>query len=93
MIAARMRPYKRNKKRWKEYTVNHHAATLESIEVQLMIDCGEDDFFLEGNNALHDILTERGIEHHYNTYAGGHSASYWTARLPEQLAAASRWLK
>ena len=92
-IPSLLGPFKKNKKRWKEYTVNHHAATLESIEVQLMIDCGEDDFFLEGNNALHDILTERGIEHRYNTYPGGHSASYWTARLPEQLAAASRWLK
>ena len=92
-IPSLLGPFKKNKKRWKEYTVNHHAATLESIEVQLMIDCGEDDFFLEGNNALHDILTERGIEHRYNIYPGGHSAEYWTARLPEQLTAASRWLK
>ena len=92
-IPSLLGPYKKNKKRWKEHTVNHHAATLESIEVQLMIDCGEDDFFLKGNNALHDILTERGVEHCYKTYPGGHSASYWTARLPDQLAAASRWLK
>ena len=92
-IPSLLGPYKKNKRCWKEYTVNHHAATLDSIEVQLMIDCGEDDFFLEGNNALHDILTERGIAHRYNTYPGGHSAEYWTARLPEQLAAASRWLK
>ena len=40
-------PYTKNKKTLEEYTVNHHAATLESIKVQLMIDCGEDDFFLE----------------------------------------------
>ena len=92
-IPTLLGPYTKNKKRWRQYTVNHHAATLETIEVQLMIDCGEDDFFLEGNNALHDILSERGIEHRYSTYPGGHSASYWTARLPEQLAAASRWLK
>lgn len=92
-IPSLLGPYKKNKKRWKEYTVNHHAATLDLVDVQLMIDCGEDDFFLEGNNALHDILTDRGIEHRYNTYPGGHSASYWTTRLPEQLAAASRWLK
>ena len=31
---------------------------IRTIEVQLMIDCGEDDFFLEGNNALHDILSD-----------------------------------
>ncbi len=92
-IPSLLGPFKKNKKRWMEYTVNYHALTLDSVEVQLMIDCGEDDFFLEGNNALHDILAERGIEHRYNTYPGGHSASYWTARLPEQLAAASRWLK
>ena len=92
-IPSLLGPYKKNKKRWRQHTVNHHAATLESIEVQLMIDCGEDDFFLEGNNALHDILNERGIEHRYNTYPGGHSSSYWTARLPAQLSAASNWLK
>ena len=92
-IPSLLGPFTKNKKRWMEYTVNYHALTLDSVEVQLMIDCGEDDFFLEGNNALHDILAERGIEHRYNIYPGGHSASYWTARLPVQLAAASRWLK
>ena len=65
--------------------MNHHAATLDSVEVQLMIDCGEDDFFLEGNNALHDILTERGIEHHYNTYAGGHQRSIGRLAYPNNL--------
>ena len=92
-IPSLLGPFTKNKKRWMEYTVNYHALTLDSVEVQLMIDCGEDDFFLEGNNALHDILADRGIEHRYNIYPGGHSASYWTARLPVQLAAASRWLK
>jgi S-formylglutathione hydrolase FrmB len=48
-------------------------------------DCGRDDKHIEANRALHDALLERGIEHEYAEFAGGHSWEYWSARLPEIL--------
>jgi len=47
----------------------------------LWIAIGEDDFLLEGNQALHKFLEQKGIEHNYKITAGGHSWPVWRGYL------------
>jgi enterochelin esterase-like enzyme len=46
-----------------------------------MIDCGEDDFFIDINRTLHSELLIHGIIHDYVERPGGHQWSYWIDAL------------
>lgn len=49
----------------------------------LWISCGKEDFLLEENQALIDLLTQKGIEHQWNLTEGGHSWPIWRDYLTE----------
>jgi putative tributyrin esterase len=51
----------------------------------LRFDCGKEDSLLPGNRALHDALTESGIEHVYEEFEGGHTWDYWRTHLLRTL--------
>ncbi len=51
----------------------------------LRFDCGSDDHLCVANRTLHHELTEAGIEHRYEEFAGGHTWEYWQAHLPDTL--------
>jgi enterochelin esterase-like enzyme len=52
--------------------------TAESIEdLQIWIDLGEEDPWLERTELLHDALTEREIKHDWHVLPGGHDGDYW----------------
>jgi len=48
-------------------------------------DCGLDDSLLSANRELHRSLAERGIEHVYEEFSGGHEWSYWERHLVDTL--------
>ena len=54
-------------------------------DLAIYIDCGDDDFLVEGNFRLTQVLRERGIEHEFRMRDGGHTWSYWRSALPEVL--------
>lgn len=51
----------------------------------LWIAIGEEDSLLPGNQAFHQFLKEKGIEHSYKVTAGGHSWPVWRRYLEELL--------
>jgi enterochelin esterase-like enzyme len=50
----------------------------ESLKkVRYYIDCGDDDFLIAGNCALHLVLAGRKIPHEFRVRDGGHRWGYW----------------
>lgn len=52
---------------------------------RIRFDCGTEDSLLEANRALHQGLTEAGIPHQYEEFAGGHEWPYWETHLEDTL--------
>ena len=53
--------------------------------VKWYIDCGDDDFLINGNMELHRIMTEREIPHEFRVRDGAHNWTYCRTALPEVL--------
>jgi enterochelin esterase-like enzyme len=54
-------------------------------KVRFYIDCGDDDFLIEGNAALHAILKDRKVPHEFRVRDGDHSWVYWRTGIVEGL--------
>jgi enterochelin esterase-like enzyme len=54
-------------------------------KVKYYIDCGDDDFLIKGNMALHAMMIDKKIPHEFRVRDGGHTWSYWRTALPEVL--------
>ncbi len=53
--------------------------------VRYYIDCGDDDFLIKGNMALHALMIDKKIPHEFRVRDGGHTWTYWRTALPEVL--------
>ena len=59
---------------------------LEKVKsVKFYIDCGDDDFLIEGNMELHAVLRKMQIEHEFRVRDGAHNWTYWRTALPVVL--------
>ncbi|MBI4494439.1 MAG: OpgC domain-containing protein [Chloroflexi bacterium] len=54
-------------------------------QLQLWIDIGEEDPWLERAELLHETLATRGIDHEWNVLPGGHDGEYWQRNLVTYL--------
>ncbi len=55
-------------------------------ELEIYLDVGEDDGISRpGCKRLHEILTDRGIEHTFGIYPGGHNNNFFNSRIDEFL--------
>ncbi len=70
---------------WEKYTVINLAKDLKDGELAISLDCGEQDFFLQVNRALHAQLTSAGIAHEYIEKPGVHNWAYWSAAIKRQM--------
>jgi S-formylglutathione hydrolase FrmB len=52
---------------------------------KLLLDCGTDDFLLEGNRHFHAELTRLNVPHEYREFPGGHTWDYWDEHVREAL--------
>jgi len=59
--------------------------------VGFYIDCGDNDFLINGNMQLHTLMLEQGIPHEFRVRDGRHTWSYWRSALPEVLAFVSQY--
>jgi enterochelin esterase-like enzyme len=57
----------------------------ELKKVRYYIDCGDEDFLIKGNMALHSALIDKKIPHEFRVRDGVHNWSYWRTALPEVL--------
>ena len=60
-------------------------ADAELKKVRYYIDCGDDDFLIQGNCALHLVLAERKIPHEFRVRDGGHTWTYWRTGIVDGL--------
>ncbi len=74
-----------NKQSWDEHTAMELVKQLKNHDVEITFDCGESDFFLEVNKALHARLLALGIDHDFTTRPGGHTDQYWANSLDYHL--------
>ncbi len=59
---------------------------IEKIQsVRYYIDCGDKDFLIAGNCALHLAMRKRGIAHEFRVREGIHNWTYWRTAMPEVL--------
>ncbi len=79
---GRQSEYKQN---WEDYTVINQIDHIDKGDLALVIDCGEDDFFLEGNIQFHQKLLKKGIDHDFITRPGGHDNMYWRNSIDYQI--------
>lgn len=70
---------------WEKYTVINLARELKDGELAISIDCGEGDFFLSQNRALHVLLLENQVTHEYMEMPGSHNWDYWNAAIKRQM--------
>ncbi len=54
-------------------------------KVAYYIDCGDKDFLIKGNMALHAALIDKKVPHEFRVRDGEHNWTYWRTALPEVL--------
>jgi S-formylglutathione hydrolase FrmB len=59
----------------------------------IYFDCGTEDFLINSNRALSELLLKRKIPHEYRQMPGAHSWPYWDAQVQEVLKLAARKLR
>lgn len=84
-IAKRLGSYRDNKETWEENSVINMINLLDGKNLQLIFDCGVDDFFYDANKRVHEKLLERRIPHDYIERPGGHTRPYWENSLKYQV--------
>lgn len=62
-----------------------NAKTDDLKKLRYYIDCGDDDFLIKGNMALHSALIDKKVPHEFRVRDGGHDWTYWRTALPEVL--------
>lgn len=77
--------YADNRECWASHTVMSQLDSIGNGDLNIIFDCGTDDFFFKVNNTLDSTLTARGIEHVYLTSPGAHTSAYWRESIKPQL--------
>ncbi len=71
---------------WKKNSILTIIRGMEkSNGVRYYIDCGDDDFLLQGNLEASRLMKERRMNHELRVRDGGHTWHYWRTALPEVL--------
>jgi S-formylglutathione hydrolase FrmB len=84
-MAKKLGPYTKNKKRWEKFAVISQADRLRSDSIDLIIDCGTEDFFYKVNVDLHKKLLKKGIPHVFIQHSGDHNWDCWNNAIPYQI--------
>lgn len=75
------------------YTAVGLVDKMKANGLALILDCGVDDFLIETNRQIHQLLLENGTPHEYIERPGAHTWPYWTAALPVHLLFLDKYLK
>lgn len=76
---------KDNPQVWDNHTVINQVNKIRNGELNIIFDCGTDDFFFEVNNNLHQKLLDYKIDHDYIVRPGGHDGTYWNNAIDYQI--------
>lgn len=61
------------------------ANSEELKNVRYYVDCGDEDFLIKGNMALHAAMIDKKITHEFRVRDGAHNWTYWRTALPDVL--------
>lgn len=84
-MATRIGTQEEYPQRWVDYTVITLVPNLKPGELNIVVDCGVDDFFIEINRELHEELLKYKIPHDYTERPGRHTHPYWRNSLRHHL--------
>lgn len=76
-MAERLGSYESNKGVWEQHTVINNIDALKAANLNIIFDCGVDDFFAAVNEDLHKRLLEAKVPHDYSSRPGKHTWEYW----------------
>ena len=71
--------------RWRNSTVISQVPGLKSGELNLIVDCGTEDFFYTVNCQLDSALNANHLPHIYRTSPGAHTGQYWAKSIIPQV--------
>lgn len=75
-----------DEKTWKAHSIYYLVDDkLQPGELNIIFDCGVDDFFYECNNDLHQKLLDKKIPHDFISRPGAHTHPYWRNAILYQL--------
>lgn len=75
----------KNERFWNDRAIVTNAHRFIFSGIDLAIDCGVDDFFIDSNRALHQRLMELKVPHDYTERPGGHTWEYWDNAIQYQV--------
>lgn len=75
------------------YTAVGLVDKIKENKLALIIDCGVDDFLIETNRQMHQLLVANGVAHEYIERPGAHTWQYWTEALPVHLFFMNKYLQ
>ena len=78
--------YAENPDIWDSHTVINqlHLLPQNGDGMNIIIDCGYQDFFYKVNEALHAELLKHNIQHEYTVRKGAHTHQYWNNSIDYQ---------
>lgn len=92
-MAKRLGPYGENKELWEANTVINLLHLIKPGALELIIDCGTEDFFYQVNQRLHEEMLYRNIKHDYIVRPGAHNIAYWRNSIFAQLLFMQRYFQ
>lgn len=69
---------------WREHTVKAAVDTLTPGRLNIVFDCGTEDFFYPVNCSLDSLMNARRIPHQFFTMPGAHNGEYWGRSILRQ---------
>lgn len=84
---------KDQKENWDNYTIINQLYKIEPNSLEIIIDCGYEDFFFHVNEKLHEEMLYLNIKHDYYTRPGGHTGEYWANAIDYQLVFFNKFFK
>jgi len=84
-LKKRLGEYKINKTIWDQHVVINLLKQIKASKLRLIIDCGEDDFFMNVNQSFHQKLQQHQIKHDFIVRPGAHNWEYWKNAVIYQM--------
>lgn len=70
---------------WEDHAIVNLVPSLQPGTLNIIFDCGTDDFFYKVNQNLHEELLKAKIPHDFISRPGNHSHTYWRNAILYQL--------
>lgn len=84
-IAGRLGTYEENTRLWDENTVINLTHLLKAGTMNIIFDCGTEDFFYKVNCNMHEKLLQEKIPHEFHSRPGAHNWPYWLNAVKYQF--------